>query len=127
MVRLPIELRAWLAFLLRVCKGDDQKYPWNSFFSTGKRGHAMSCLPGRVWLRECQGHECQHLDSGAIGGEDHCQEPVLQEGRFSERCVLGLSAESDSEAAMRRSSVLVPPNGVPMDSPLKLPLIITLS
>ena len=51
-------------------------------------------LAGHLRLREHQGHERQHLNGGALGGEDHREEPVLQKGGLPKRSLLGLWVEN---------------------------------
>ncbi len=47
---------------------------------------------GSLWLREYQGHGRQHIHTCTFGGKDHREEPVLQEGRLADCCILGFSA-----------------------------------
>ena len=53
---------------------------------------SLLSLAGSLRLREYQGHGRQHIHTCTFGGKNHREEPVLQEGRLADCCILGFSA-----------------------------------
>ena len=53
---------------------------------------SLLSFAGSLRLREYQGHGRQHIHTCTFGGKNHREEPVLQEGRLADCCILGFSA-----------------------------------